>query len=143
MHLPQSRSGLTLLLRCSLTLAPETTRAYRGPMSSGGSLRKLQPCNTLILLLNQLSISRDLSEYYGYIGELTDFLLELFAPAECVEYMDSQDRPRPLVIRANTIKTTRKVRHCLSPIVHCPVSIVHCPFHLHNTYKQHNTIQRS
>lgn len=53
-------------------------------------------------------LSTDLSEYYGYIEELTDFLLDLFAPSECVEYMDSQDRPRPLVIRANTIKTTRK-----------------------------------
>ncbi len=51
---------------------------------------------------------RDLSEYYGYIPELADFFLELFSPAECVEYMDSSDRPRPLVIRTNTLKTTRK-----------------------------------
>ena len=53
-------------------------------------------------------LSRDLSEYYGYIQELSDFLLELFSPAECVEYMDASDRNRPLVIRTNTLKTTRK-----------------------------------
>lgn len=40
------------------------------------------------------TLSRDLSEYYGYIPELADFLLELFSPAEAVEYMDASDRPR-------------------------------------------------
>jgi ribosomal RNA methyltransferase Nop2 len=53
-------------------------------------------------------LSHDLSEYYGYMPELTDFLLDLFSPVECVEYMEASDRPRPLVIRANTLKTTRK-----------------------------------
>jgi 25S rRNA (cytosine2870-C5)-methyltransferase len=52
--------------------------------------------------------SRDLSEYYGYIPDLVELLLDIFSPAECVEYMDASDRPRPLVIRANTIKVTRK-----------------------------------
>mmetsp|Transcript_10461 Transcript_10461/g.15936 ORF Transcript_10461/g.15936 Transcript_10461/m.15936 type:complete len:548 (+) Transcript_10461:75-1718(+) len=53
-------------------------------------------------------LSRDLSEYYGYIPDLVDVLLDIFSPAECVEYMDASDRPRPLVIRANTLKVTRK-----------------------------------
>jgi 25S rRNA (cytosine2870-C5)-methyltransferase len=51
---------------------------------------------------------RDLSEYYGYLPDLVELLLDIFSPAECVEYMDASDRPRPLVIRANTIKVTRK-----------------------------------
>jgi ribosomal RNA methyltransferase Nop2 len=51
---------------------------------------------------------RDLSEYYGYIPDLTDLFLDLFSPAECVEFMDASDRPRPLVIRTNTLKITRK-----------------------------------
>jgi ribosomal RNA methyltransferase Nop2 len=34
--------------------------------------------------------------------------LDLFSPAECVEFMDASDRPRPLVIRTNTLKITRK-----------------------------------
>ena len=54
------------------------------------------------------TLSHDLSEYYGYINELSDFLLDLFSPSECVEYMDASDRPRPMVIRANTLKSTRK-----------------------------------
>jgi 16S rRNA C967 or C1407 C5-methylase (RsmB/RsmF family) len=58
-------------------------------------------------------VCRDLSEYYGYISELTSFMLELFSPAECVEYMDASDRPRPLVIRANTLKTTVCMLPCL------------------------------
>ena len=51
---------------------------------------------------------RDLAEYFGYIQELSDFLMKIFPPTECVEYMEASDRPRPVVIRANTLKTTRK-----------------------------------
>jgi len=53
-------------------------------------------------------LANDLSEYYGYIHELAEFLLDLFPPAECVEYMEASDRPRPLVIRTNTLKSSRK-----------------------------------
>ena len=49
-----------------------------------------------------------MAEYYGYIHELAEFLLDLFPPAECVEYMEASDRPRPLVIRTNTLKSSRK-----------------------------------
>lgn len=34
--------------------------------------------------------------------------MDLFSPAECVEYMDASDRPRPVVIRTNTLKVSRK-----------------------------------
>lgn len=54
------------------------------------------------------TLRKDISEYYGYIPELAEFLLELFSPAECVEFVEASDRPRPLVIRANTLKTNRK-----------------------------------
>eukprot|EP01035_Chromulina_nebulosa_P025948 gene25948-33918_t len=53
-------------------------------------------------------LSKDLAEYFGYIQELSDFLMNIFPPSECVEYMEASDRPRPVVIRANTLKTTRK-----------------------------------
>jgi 25S rRNA (cytosine2870-C5)-methyltransferase len=53
-------------------------------------------------------LGQDLSEYYGYTEELAGFLLQLFSPQECVEYMDASDRPRPVVIRTNTLKVTRK-----------------------------------
>ena len=51
---------------------------------------------------------RDLTEYFGYLPELCNMLLNLFSPAECVEYMEASDRPRPMVIRTNTLKTNRK-----------------------------------
>ncbi len=62
----------------------------------------------MLILYYIVFLLRDLSDYYGYLPELTGLLLNLFSPAECVEYMDASDRPRPLVIRTNTLKTTRK-----------------------------------
>lgn len=56
--------------------------------------------------VNQLA--EDLCEYYGYIRELADHFLDMFSPAECVEFMEASDQPRPLVIRTNTLKTRRK-----------------------------------
>ena len=53
-------------------------------------------------------LARDLSDHYGYLPELTSMFLSMFAPAECVEFMAANDKPRPLVIRANTLKTRRK-----------------------------------
>lgn len=32
----------------------------------------------------------------------------MFSPTECVEFMEASDKPRPLVIRTNTLKTRRK-----------------------------------
>jgi len=54
------------------------------------------------------NLTKDLTEYFGYLPELVEMLLNLFSPAECVEYMEASDRPRPLVIRTNTLKTNRK-----------------------------------
>lgn len=60
------------------------------------------------IAIDSLFLLRDLSEFYGYIQELSELFLNLFSPAECVEFMDASDRPRPLVIRTNTLKTSRK-----------------------------------
>ena len=53
-------------------------------------------------------LRRDLCEYFGYIKELAEHFLDMFSPAECVEFMEASDRSRPLVIRTNTLKTRRK-----------------------------------
>lgn len=34
--------------------------------------------------------------------------VQMFSPAETVEFLEASDKPRPLVIRANTLKTRRK-----------------------------------
>lgn len=51
---------------------------------------------------------RDLAELYGYIPELAEMLLDHFGPAETLEFMDASDKPRPLVLRVNTLKARRK-----------------------------------
>ena len=49
-----------------------------------------------------------LAELYGYLPELVEYFLTMFAPAEALEFLDASDKPRPLVIRTNTLKTRRK-----------------------------------
>jgi ribosomal RNA methyltransferase Nop2 len=49
-----------------------------------------------------------IADLYGYIPELIEYFLTMFSPAECLEFVDASDKPRPLVIRANTLKTRRK-----------------------------------
>ncbi|GKY92850.1 hypothetical protein MPSEU_000254600 [Mayamaea pseudoterrestris] len=49
-----------------------------------------------------------IAELYGYFPELVEYFLTMFSPAECLEFVDASDKPRPLVIRTNTLKTRRK-----------------------------------
>ena len=48
------------------------------------------------------------SELYGYIPELVEYFCTMFAPAEAMEFLSASDKPRPLVIRTNTLKARRK-----------------------------------
>jgi len=50
----------------------------------------------------------DLSELYGYLPELMAYFLSMFGPSETLEFVDASDRPRPLVVRTNTLKARRK-----------------------------------
>jgi len=50
----------------------------------------------------------DFAEYFGYLPELVDLFLKMFSPSECLQFLDESDKPRPLVIRTNTLKTRRK-----------------------------------
>jgi ribosomal RNA methyltransferase Nop2 len=49
-----------------------------------------------------------IAELYGYLPELIEYFLTMLGPAETLEFVDASDKPRPLVIRANTLKTRRK-----------------------------------
>jgi ribosomal RNA methyltransferase Nop2 len=53
-------------------------------------------------------LASDIAELHGYLPELVDYFLSMFGPSETVEFVDASDRPRPLVIRTNTLKTRRK-----------------------------------
>jgi len=69
---------------------------------------KLSSLSLHVFSIFVFHLCRDLSDYYGYIRELSDHFLEMLSPAECVEFMEASDQQRPLVIRTNTLKTRRK-----------------------------------
>jgi ribosomal RNA methyltransferase Nop2 len=50
----------------------------------------------------------DIAELHGYIPELVELFVDHFGPTEALEYIMESDKPRPLVIRTNTLKTRRK-----------------------------------
>jgi ribosomal RNA methyltransferase Nop2 len=56
--------------------------------------------------IDQLAL--DIAEIHGYLPELIEYFLSMFGPSETVEFVDASDRPRPLVIRTNTLKIRRK-----------------------------------
>lgn len=49
-----------------------------------------------------------IAELYGYLPELVEYFLTMFGPAETLEFVEQSDKPRPMVIRTNTLKTRRK-----------------------------------
>jgi len=53
-------------------------------------------------------LASDLSELYGYLPELMEYFLSMFGASETYEFVDASDRPRPLIIRTNTLKARRK-----------------------------------
>lgn len=53
-------------------------------------------------------LSSDMAELFGYLQELVDYFLSMFGPTECLEFLEASDRQRPLVVRANTLKSRRK-----------------------------------
>eukprot|EP01069_Polyplicarium_translucidae_P006929 Polyplicarium_translucidae@DN3042_c0_g1_i7.p2 len=53
-------------------------------------------------------VARDVSSAYGYSFDLAKYLLEMFSPREALEYIESSEKPRPVTLRTNTLKTRRK-----------------------------------
>ncbi|TDH68588.1 hypothetical protein CCR75_000140 [Bremia lactucae] len=54
------------------------------------------------------TLATDLAGYFGYNRELIDLFLQMFSPAECVDFVEANEQPRPLVIRTNTLKARRR-----------------------------------
>eukprot|EP01087_Luapelamoeba_hula_P008126 TRINITY_DN2015_c0_g2_i2.p1 TRINITY_DN2015_c0_g2~~TRINITY_DN2015_c0_g2_i2.p1 ORF type:complete len:753 (+),score=263.92 TRINITY_DN2015_c0_g2_i2:67-2259(+) len=50
----------------------------------------------------------DLASYYGYVDWLCERLLSLFSVPEGLEFFEANESPRPLTLRANTLKTRRR-----------------------------------
>lgn len=54
------------------------------------------------------SLKDDVSAAYDYNRDLLELLFDLFAPSECLEFIEANENARPMTIRTNTIKTKRK-----------------------------------
>ena len=53
-------------------------------------------------------LAQDLADVYGYNRELVDLFLGLFSPAEARAFLEENEKPRPVVLRTNTLKTNRR-----------------------------------
>lgn len=51
---------------------------------------------------------RDIATYYGYSSFMAEKLFHLFPVGEAIEFFESNEVPRPVTIRTNTLKTTRR-----------------------------------
>lgn len=53
-------------------------------------------------------LKADVSQAHDYNLDLLELLFDLFAPSECLEFIEANENARPMTIRTNTIKTKRK-----------------------------------
>jgi len=57
-------------------------------------------------LMDQLA--KDISVFFGYSLELSEYILKLINPAEALEFFEANEKPRPLTLRTNMLKTRRR-----------------------------------
>lgn len=54
------------------------------------------------------ALLKDICAYYGYSAFLAEKLYSLFPPQEALAFFDANETPRPVVLRANTLRTSRR-----------------------------------
>ncbi len=53
-------------------------------------------------------LKSDVSQAHDYNMDLLELLFDLFAPSECLQFIEANENARPMTIRTNTLKTKRK-----------------------------------
>lgn len=54
------------------------------------------------------ALLKDICAYYGYSAFLAEKLFSLFPPQEALAFFDANETPRPVVLRTNTLRTSRR-----------------------------------
>ncbi|ORY74356.1 NOL1/NOP2/sun family-domain-containing protein [Protomyces lactucae-debilis] len=52
--------------------------------------------------------TRDVITYFGYSEYLAERFISFFSPGEALAFFEANETPRPIVIRVNTLKTTKR-----------------------------------
>lgn len=60
-------------------------------------------------------LAQDFADYFGYNRDLINAFMLLFSPAETLQFLEANETPRPVVIRANTLKS--KIKDLVNALV--------------------------
>ncbi|KAL8689066.1 MAG: hypothetical protein Q9218_005174 [Villophora microphyllina] len=100
----------------------QTSQATPTPLAPDLQLLRTRITDTIRILDNFLNLHdpsrsrssytsqliEDICIYYGYSTYLAEKLFSLFTPSEAFAFFESNETPRPLVIRTNTLRTSRR-----------------------------------
>ena len=106
--------------RIALPSARDLLEEQEGPPDLAAILERIKEVSAVLVNFKSLGTPgvarsdyveqflQDLALYYGYNPELLSYFYDLFPPAELVEFLEANEAPRPITIRANTLKTRRR-----------------------------------
>lgn len=55
-----------------------------------------------------IELKRLYTMYFSYSEELMEYIMSMFNPHECYNFLEMMENQRPMTIRVNTLKTKKK-----------------------------------